>query len=56
MEKIPVKLQYGNAISKKLLHSQGHLTQAYIEFKNVTQRSTSNLAEILMMRTSLPIK
>ncbi len=28
----------------------------YWKFKKVTQRSTSNLAEILMRRTSLPVK
>ncbi len=56
-EKIPLKLQHGTCnFWWVIAFTRSFDLGLYWKFKKVTQRSTSNLAEILMSRTSLPIK
>ncbi len=57
MEKRPVKLQHGTCNFRVVIAFTMSFDLGLCwKFKKVIQRSTSNLAEILMRRTSLPIK
>ncbi len=57
VEKIPVKLQHGTCNFRVVIaFTRLFDIGLYWKFKKVTQRSTSNMTEILMRRTSLPIK
>ncbi len=57
MKKLPAKLQHGTCnFWRVIAFTRSFDIRLYWKFKKVTQRSTSNLAEILMRITSLPIK
>ncbi len=57
VEKTPIKLQHATCNFRFIIaFTRSFDLGLYWKFKKVMQRSTSNLAEILMRRTSLPIK